>query len=140
MPEKDVVLFCGSAGYIRRSIARRIVGARTNHTQHGLLASTPIMDTSYAQGASSSTPEAEPRYTDLEVPSTTPTQPVGNYEWTGSMSDLYHPSEGSIDFDRLLRSYTSNPWDTTNIDDPQAFDTFVENGGVSDGFLAPIGM
>ncbi|KAL5331241.1 hypothetical protein ACEPPN_000770 [Leptodophora sp. 'Broadleaf-Isolate-01'] len=54
------------------------------------------------------------------------------------MSELYHPSEGSIDFDRLVRSYHPNPWDTTNIDGPKALDTFIENGGMQDGYLVPI--
>ncbi|KAH6714457.1 alpha box protein [Leptodontidium sp. MPI-SDFR-AT-0119] len=143
MTEKDLVLFCGSTGYIRQSVARRIAEARTNHRmpQHGLLASAPINDTPDIQATSSSSPEAVSRESGFEVPSTTPTQAAAeSYEWTGSMSDLYHPSEGSIDFDRLVRSYHSNPWDTTNIDDPKALDTFVENGGMQDGYLVPIGM
>ncbi|KAH7317285.1 hypothetical protein BKA65DRAFT_483524 [Rhexocercosporidium sp. MPI-PUGE-AT-0058] len=140
LTEKDLVLFCGAAGYIRRSVARRIAGASSNHawSSHGLLASAPIINTPDTQAASRSTLEAVSRESRLEVPFTIPAQATESYEWTGSMSDLYHPSEGSIDFDRLIRSYHSNPWDTTNIDNPQAFDTFVENGGVQDGFLAPI--
>ncbi|KAK0112205.1 hypothetical protein ONS96_001455 [Cadophora gregata f. sp. sojae] len=53
------------------------------------------------------------------------------------MSDLYHPSEGSIDFDRLLRSHHANPWNTANIDDPCSLDTFVEHGVMHDGYLVP---
>ncbi|PVH68990.1 hypothetical protein DL98DRAFT_578566 [Cadophora sp. DSE1049] len=141
MTEKDVVLFCGSAGYITRGVARRIAGARgTNHrlSQHGLLASAPIINAPDSiQGESSSTAQAIPTESGLDVPSTFPAQTTESYEWTGSMSDLYHPSEGSIDFDRLLRSHDANPWDTANIDDPQSLDTFVENGGMHDGYLVP---
>ncbi|KAL2065448.1 hypothetical protein VTL71DRAFT_3118 [Oculimacula yallundae] len=144
MTEKDVVLFCGFAGYIRQSVAKRIVGARSNHRfhQHGLLASAPTINASDNTGnnldTSSSPPRAVAEECRFEVPSTIPTPAAENYEWTGSMSDLYHPSEGSIDFDGLLRSYNSNPWETTSIHDPKAFGTFIENGGMQDGFLAPV--
>ncbi|CZT51034.1 uncharacterized protein RSE6_12117 [Rhynchosporium secalis] len=143
MTEKDVVLFCGSVGYIRHSVARRIVGARSNHRQHqhGLLASAPMIgtsDTPVSPMPSINTTQAAAEEFICEEPSTMSSLATKDYEWTGSMSDLYHPSEGSIDFDRLLRSYHSNPWDTTTIQDPKAFDTFVENGGMQDGFLAPV--
>nr|CAA06844.1 alpha-1 domain protein [Pyrenopeziza brassicae] len=143
MTEKDVVLFCGYAGYITHNVARRIVGARTDHrlSQHGLFASAPIIDTpDTVRGDSSSLPlAAVPKESGVEGPSTILAPMAENYEWTGSMSDLYHPSEGSIDFDRLTRSYHVSPWNTTNIDNPQALDTFVESAGMIDGFLAPIG-
>jgi hypothetical protein len=143
MAEIDVVLVCSSVGYITQGVTRRIAGARTNHRlpQHGLLASAPIINApDNIQGDLSSTAQATSTGSGLDVPCTFPIQTTEAYEWTGSLSDLYHPSEGSIDFDRLLRSHHANPWETANIDDPQSLDTLIENGGMHDGFLVPSGM
>ncbi|KAJ5040429.1 uncharacterized protein L3040_006085 [Drepanopeziza brunnea f. sp. 'multigermtubi'] len=132
MTEKDVVDFCGSAGYIPQLVARRIGGANLSQApQHGLLASTPL-------GVSSS-PNASGGEASTEVAVDTPQpdlQTIQSYPWTGSMSDLYHPTEGSMDFDQLLNDPYASAWNTVNIHDPLSLDTLVTNGGLKDGFLA----
>ncbi|KAH7386156.1 hypothetical protein BKA64DRAFT_711388 [Cadophora sp. MPI-SDFR-AT-0126] len=127
MTEKDVVLFCGSAGYITQVAARRIAGAQTNHRipQHGRLASAPVINAPDSiQGESSSTTQAIPTELGLDVASTCPTQTTESYEWTGNCSGATTPTH-------------ANPWHTANIDDPESLDTFIENGGMHDSYLIP---
>lgn len=131
MTERDVIIFCGSVGYISRPVARRIGGENLSQSpQHGLLASTPLGTPNRPQiceaRAEAATDTPQPYF-----------QGVQNYAWTGSMSDLYHPSEGSMDFDQLLDEPHASAWNTVNIHDPLSLDTLVEDVGLNDGFLAP---
>lgn len=45
-----------------------------------------------------------------------------SYQWTGSMSDLYNPTEGSLDFTNVLRNPKESMWDTIDIHDPTAME------------------
>ncbi|OWP00160.1 alpha box protein [Marssonina coronariae] len=131
MTAQDLISFCGRVGYIPRSIARRLGGQQSSGSpQHGLLASTPDLGLVPLGGREE---RREPAV--ASRPADLPLAPSDG--WTGSMSDLYHPSEGSVDFERLLSEPHASAWDTVSIYEPASLDRLLESGGVADGFLAP---
>ncbi|KAI9740099.1 MAG: hypothetical protein M1818_004850 [Claussenomyces sp. TS43310] len=62
----------------------------------------------------------------------TPEQP--SYKWTGSMAELYHPSEPALDFDRVLKHKT---FEMTDLGMPAALDKYLMANGFESEFLQP---
>ncbi len=60
------------------------------------------------------------------------------YQWTGSLIDLYHPSEGLYDFGMVGSRIETVQFNTGDISDPSDFDAMF-NDALVDGFLQPDG-
>lgn len=55
-----------------------------------------------------------------------PMQMMGPYPWTGSMSELYKPSEIELDFEAIM---AMDEWMVTDISNPVDMDNFLETAG-----------
>jgi hypothetical protein len=55
-----------------------------------------------------------------------PMHMMGPYQWTGSMSELYNPSEMELDFDAIM---ADNEWMVTDIGNPVDMDQFLQTAG-----------
>ncbi|KAE8440561.1 hypothetical protein EG329_007234 [Mollisiaceae sp. DMI_Dod_QoI] len=145
MTVDDVVEFCAGVGYISRTSFTSLKKAhRRRKRDHGslkkvemlgrgLLVSGPITLVRAAPApAPAPSPSAmlNPSLALVPVPikpdgfvSGTRTQAtlhnnqeeVGPLQWTGSMLEVYHPAEGSADFERLLSALELPSWNQTHM-------------------------
>lgn len=134
MTHRDILLLCGELGYIHDAIARYL--AQTS--QRGLLA--PIPNPHFPNRAAMSPVSAATAVLGFDVgsllESVTP-----EYPYTQSLDHLDDRSEGHINIDGLISDQVGIEWDTTDIEDPQAFDNMLNglSSAVADGYLAPNG-
>lgn len=130
MTEMDVIKFCGVMGYLPMTLATQMsTGLISGHAQQSLLASAPKFP-----------PRPLQAERDVNTFLTPPEQNYGwncSNNWTGSLSDLYNPSEASLDLADLFHSPESDLWNTSNIQDPQSLESYVENDGMGHRYLNP---
>lgn len=51
---------------------------------------------------------------------------MAQYQWTGSMAELYKPSEITLDFEAMM---AGDEWMVTDITNPVEMDNFLETAG-----------
>lgn len=119
---KDMVQFCAQMGYIPQRIANQVTGEDyfnpigsspgNQRPQQGLLASCPVVPqldqlSTLLGGGSIGSPDSFPVVGSILAGFPEPFNGIKGEEsddqWTGTMSDLYRPPEGSID--SMLRDY-----------------------------------
>jgi hypothetical protein len=61
------------------------------------------------------------------------------FEWSNNDYDLYAAGEGVFDFESYFNKPQIDPWDSFNIDDPQAMNDFLAGGGLQEGYISPEG-
>jgi hypothetical protein len=146
MTDSDVITFVATQGYISLANGRRLT-QNPPPTQNGLLASAPAFQPPalprptlpssdvFLQTAASDPMMAASIVLGFDVHSLLNSNP---YEWTGSMSDLYNPAAGSIDFQSVSSGQTADAWDVSNIQDPEGFESLF-GGAVEGGYITPYG-
>lgn len=145
MTDSDVITLVAAKGYISLSAGRTITNIAP--PPQGLLASAPIF-----QRPALSQPTLPPAASFLQTTTTVPASAASMvlgfhvndflnsdpYEWTGSMSDLYNPNAGSIEFQNFATNATANEWDVSSIHDPLGFESLIE-GMIQGGYTIPSG-
>lgn len=131
MTEVDVIKFCGVMGYLPMTLATQMsTGLISGHPQQGLLASAPRLPPQPFQAEKDVTTFLTP----LE-------QTYGwnfSHNWTGSLSDLYNPSEAIHDLADLFHGPESDLWKTSNVQDPQSLESYLDNDGMGYAYLNPL--
>jgi hypothetical protein len=142
MTEKDVVQYCTRSGYIRGVAAARVQAAfHSQAPQQGLLATAQIPSApALVQAAAVNGFDVNAEIgTDQPMSSSASSASSATYQWTGSMADLYNPSEGSIDFNSIFGQTSGSLWETINIRDSVSLDNMLGGSGIQNGYFAPSG-
>jgi hypothetical protein len=153
MTPRDIIHFCAQMTYIPQHIAIRITGADMSDAgalrmsqmpQQSLLATYPILpqitqapsvlDAGVVCSSSNDPLFAGPSFGALPVSSSTSD---GNYQWTGSMCDLYNPAGDSIDLESMIRNQEASLWGVGSICSSQTFESLSENSDICDGHIYP---
>lgn len=166
MTDRDIVHFVAEHGYIMANQAFRIAGQnpatpppRINVAniaatlpadllqalgppQQGLLAANPSLSPSLHHALMTNPTSLATSLMGfnvdevLQAADSSATRPA--YQWTGSMSDLYHPDAGSVDLSSITGHPNHNTWELTNLDDPQSCDRYLADA-VQGGYYTPNG-
>lgn len=155
MTDNDVIHFCSQRGYISaRNAALAIQGKGVSRTasiprvtlQHGAAVSVPQTATTSpgfpVSAASNVLGFDVTRPTDSSESTNAghqqPSEPA-HHQWSGSLSDLHTPFEGSYSLEPFCTAYndgnSDGSWyramdmDPLDINDPRAYDAMLENFG-----------